>query len=62
MNEVRKAADKLCSKCKHMKVEAMYEEIKEVVLEFLRLPCEQGETVTLPILHQLVEEASALGL
>ena len=42
-----------------MKVEAKYEEIEEVVLEFLRLAREQGETVTGPMLRQLAEEARA---
>ena len=62
-NEVRQAAEQLGSKRKRVKVEAKYEEIEEVVLEFLRLAREQGETVTGPMLRQLAEEeARALGL
>ena len=62
MNEVRQAADELSSKHKRVKVEPKYEEIEEVVLEFLRLAREQGETVTSPMLSQLAEEVRALGL
>ena len=36
-NEVRQAAEKLGYKRKRVKMEAKYEEIEEVVLEFLRL-------------------------
>ena len=42
-----------------MKLETKYEEIVEVVSEFLRLAREQGETVTDPMIRQLAEEASA---
>ena len=48
--------EKLGSNRKSGKVEAKYEEIEEVVLEFLRLAREQGETVTGPMLRQSAEE------
>ncbi|KAI6649005.1 hypothetical protein LOD99_6888 [Oopsacas minuta] len=58
-NEVRQAAVKLGSKRKRVKVEAKYKKSEEVVLEFLRLVREQGETVTGPMLHQFAEEELA---
>lgn len=36
-----------------VKVEAKYDEIEEVAVEILRMACEQGKTVTSPMLRQL---------
>ena len=44
--EVRQAVEVLGCNCKRVKVEAKYEEIEKLVVEFLSLACEQGETVT----------------
>ena len=43
---MRQAVEVLGCNCKRVKVEAKYEEIEKLVVEFLSLACEQGETVT----------------
>ena len=49
--EVRQAVEVLVSNRKRVKVEAKYEEIEKLVVEFLSLAREQGETVTDPMLR-----------
>ena len=60
---MRQAAEVLGSNRKRVKVEAKYEEMEKLVVEFLSLARERVETVTGPMLRQTAqEEARILGI
>ena len=50
----------LGSSRKRVKVEAKYEEIEKLVVEFLSLAREQGETVTGPMLRKMAQEEARM--
>ena len=61
--EMRQAAEVAGSNRKRVQVEAKYEKIEKLVVEFLILSREQGETVIGPMLRQMAQvEARMLGI